>query len=145
MKLFAHPVHTMLVHFPIAFWTLGSICDGIALLGYTDAWRASAVLIGLGVSIAALAMIPGLIDLARLPDTAQKTGLFHMVYMAAAWLFYLLALVLHIDKGSISTTPDLVAVTPGVMGFACLAIGGFYGGELVYRHGAGNIMKKTLS
>ena len=141
MRVFGHPVHTMLVHFPIAFWSLASICDGVALLGYQEAWRASTVLMGLSILVATVAMVPGLIDLAKLPDRAKKTGLIHMLYMGTAWMFYLLSLVFHIDQGAIST-PNLLAISLGYAGFCCLAIGGFYGAELVYRHGAGQVSNK---
>ena len=97
MKIFGHPIHTLLVHFPIAFWTLATVCDGLALVGFMDAWRASAILIGLGVGMGALAVIPGLIDLAKLPSEAEKSGLTHMAFMLAAWCFYLGSLFLHIE------------------------------------------------
>ena len=38
MRVFGHPLHPMLVHFPIAFWTLGSACDALTLLGVPAAW-----------------------------------------------------------------------------------------------------------
>ncbi len=145
MKIFGHPVHAMLVHFPIALWSLASICDGVAILGYQEAWRASTWLMGVGVAIATIAMIPGLIDLAKLPENARVTGISHMSYMGLAWLFYLLSLVFHIDQGSVSSAPNLWGVALGAMGFGCLMVGGYYGAELVYRHGAGQIVDKSSS
>ncbi len=143
MKIFGHPVHTMLVHFPIALWSLASIFDGVALLGYQEAWRASTLLMGLGSGIATIAMLPGLVDLATLPIKARPTGQRHMSFMIVAWIFYLLALVFHIDRGAISPTPNLWGFALGAIGFGCLAIGGYYGAELVYRHGAGQISDKS--
>ncbi len=145
MKIFSHPVHTMLIHFPIALWSLASICDGVAVLGYQEAWRASTWLMGVGVVIATIAMIPGLIDLAKLPENAKGTGLTHMLFMGLAWMFYLLSIVLHIDQGSVSSTPNLWGVALSAVGFGCLMIGGYYGAELVYRHGAGQIADKSSS
>ncbi|MCF6198576.1 MAG: DUF2231 domain-containing protein [Hyphomicrobiaceae bacterium] len=137
MKIFGHPVHTMLVHFPIAFWSLATIFDALALYGVADAWRASAFLTGLGLFIGLAAMLPGLVDLARLGEAAHKTGLTHMALMSAAWGFYLASLVFHVDQGAITATPSPIAFALDMIGFLCLAIGGFYGGELVYRYGAG--------
>ena len=144
MKIFGHPVHTMLVHFPIALWSLASICDGVAIFGYPDAWRASTWLMGIGLFIAVIAMIPGLIDLAKLPEDARVTGITHMSFMGLAWLFYLLSLVFHIDQGTISSAPNIWGLALGTVGFGCLSIGGYYGAELVYRHGAGRILDKSL-
>ena len=142
MRLFAHPIHTLLVHFPIAFWTLATFCDGLAVLGFMDAWRAGAILIGLGVSMGAIAMIPGLIDLAKLPSEAEKSGLTHIAFMLTAWCFYFGSLFLHIEDKALSHEPDLSALILSIIGFCCLMIGGFFGGELVYRHGAGQLGKK---
>lgn len=139
MRIFDHPIHTLLVHFPIAFWTLASLCDGLAYVGLTDTWRVDAILIGLGVSIGAIAMIPGLIDLAKLPGEAEKSGLTHMAFMLAAWCFYLGSLFLRIEGKAFSPEPGLAALTLSIIGFCCLMIGGFFGGELVYRYGAGQL------
>ena len=137
MRIFGHPLHTMLVHFPLAFWTLASFCDGLALYGIMPAWQAATVLTGLGVIIAAIAMVPGLVDFATLEPGAQKSGLLHMSLMGLAWFFYLLAFIFHIENGAIAQTPDITGISFGMIGFLCMAVGGFYGGELVYTHGAG--------
>jgi len=137
MKIFGHPLHTMLVHFPIAFWSLATICDALALYGLADAWRASAYLTGLGLAIGLVAMLPGLVDLAKLEQVAQKTGLAHMTLMSMAWGCYLASLVFHINQGTITLIPSTIAFIFDIAGFLCLSIGGFFGGELVYHHGAG--------
>jgi len=77
-----HPIHPMLVHFPIALWMSGLL----ALLGYLAGgsvfWYrvASVGFIG-GSAFALLAAIPGMIDLfagISRRTQARRTGLQHM-------------------------------------------------------------------
>ncbi len=137
MRIFAHPLHPMLVHFPIAFWTLATVCDGCALIGITHAWSYGWIALTIGLVLAVPAIAAGFIDLARLEDAAVRDGDRHMILMGLAWVFYLCALLLRIDGQALVSEPHLLSISLSAVGFGVMMLGGWYGGQLVYHHGAG--------
>jgi uncharacterized membrane protein len=127
----------MLVHFPIAFWSLGSVCDGLALLGIQQAWRQAWLLLAVGSATAVPAAIAGLADLGKLEEPALAVAIRHMLLMGVAWSSYLAALVARIDGWTPLPAPHWLPVACSLAGFALMAAGGWHGGQLVYRLGAG--------
>src|SRR5213076_2638440 len=58
-----HPIHPMLIPFPIAFFVSTFVCDLIYWQTTTLAWATAAMwLLGAGIILAALAAIAGLTD-----------------------------------------------------------------------------------
>jgi uncharacterized membrane protein len=137
MRLFGHPAHPMLVHFPIALWSLGTLCDGLTVAGIEAAWPIGWLCLAGGSAAALPAMAVGLIDYGALKETAVPTATRHMTLMSLAWLTYLAALVLRSDGLTAETAPDRAAMAVGLAGFGLLAVGAWHGGQLVYRMGAG--------
>lgn len=137
MRIGRHPLHPMLVHFPIAFLSLSTMCDVGALLGIGKLWSYAYPLLVLGVVTALPAMAAGFYDLAGLEESARQDGDRHMLLMSAAWACYLAALVMRLENGVLTVEPQTVAVALGGVGFCIMAFGGWYGGKLVYHHGAG--------
>lgn len=137
MQLFGHPLHPALVHFPIAFWTAGSVCDGLVLAGLSQDTALATLALTLGTATALPAMFAGLSDLAGLRKDSQALGTRHMLVMALAWLAYLGALItrLHTMPGG-EVTP-ITAYSCSFAGLILLGVGGWLGGQLVYRHGSG--------
>jgi len=138
MRIFGHPVHPMLVHFPVAFWT---VATGAYLWVASDAGELVVVIAKLansaGLIMAIVAMFAGLLELRSIDkdSDAMRVAIWHMMIMATVWVFFLLALML-----SISTAPDRAvmrfgeAVCAGV-GFLLMAVGGWLGGRLIYEFG----------
>ena len=85
MRLQRHPLPPMLVHFPIAFWSLASVCDGLLMLGSTQASTYAWMAIAVASAMAVPAMINGALDIARLSNAAEADGRRHMMLMALAW------------------------------------------------------------
>ena len=133
-----HPLHPILVHFPIAFLTSASLCDIATLFGILLAWPLTFPLLGLGISTALIAMIVGLYDLSRLnhDEASEKCANQHMILMGAAWCLYLTALLMRNDNMQITPTPSIPSIILSLIGFITLCIGGWFGGKLVYQHGA---------
>jgi uncharacterized membrane protein len=127
----------MLVHLPIAFWSLGTVCDGLALLGIQQAWQQAWLLLAVGSATAVPAAIAGMADLGRLKEPAVAVGVRHMLLMGVAWSLYLAALVARIDGWAPLPAPHWLPVAFSIAGFAIMAAGGWHGGQLVYRLGAG--------
>lgn len=139
MRLFGHPLHPAMVHFPIAFWSLATACDALAYFGLADTWAHGWVLMGLGLAIGMVAMAAGFMDLTKLSEEAQAAAQHHMMAMGLAWTFYLGALMSRLQGGEPIAEPALLPVALSASGFVLLLVGGWLGGDLVYRHGAGRI------
>lgn len=135
MRLFGHPLHPMVVHFPVAFWTAATGAEVAALLGMETgrvlAFGANAA----GLASGALAMIAGVPELLKLRGDARAmaTAEKHVMLITAAWTAYLAGLLVRADGG----TADWAGAACAGLGFVLLVPGGWYGGALVYRHGAG--------
>jgi uncharacterized membrane protein len=138
MRIFGHPVHPMLVHFPIAFWTVATVAylwvaSGAGELVIVIAKVANSA----GLIMAILAMLAGLLELRSIDSDsdAMRIAIWHMMIMAIVWVCFLLALML-----SISTALDHAAVQVGEaacagVGFLLMAVGGWFGGRLIYEFG----------
>lgn len=139
MRLFGHPLHPMLVHFPIAFWTAGSLADVLTITGIGAARPIAWFAIGAGDAVAILTMMAGFIDYAALDERAVPAALRHMAWMAAAWLFYTIAFLWRGHGLAVGEGPILLPALCGFAGFVALLGGAWQGGDLVYRHGAGAV------
>jgi uncharacterized membrane protein len=139
MRLLGHPIHPMLVHFPVVFWTVAAVAYMAAALGVETAAEVAKLSNGAGLTMAALAMIAGLLEL-RAIDGASETmrvATWHMMVMATAWLCFLLALVLPASAGIDPATAKLAGVVAAAAGFLLMSTGGWLGGRLVYEFGVG--------
>lgn len=137
-RLAGHPLHPMLVHFPVALWTLAIGADAGGLVaGHDGWWQAGFACQALGVLAALAAMVAGVLDYAALPrhHPAQDTAMAHMLVMGTAWICFLASLGLRgLPDGS---TPPLPALVAAAAGFVAMACGGWLGGRLVYRFAVG--------
>jgi uncharacterized membrane protein len=135
--LFRHPIHPMLIPFPIAF-LIGALVTDIAYRSSGNAFWAEASfwLLLAGVVTGAVAAIPGMIDFSTIGRVRSLTS---------AWLHgagNVVAIVLAIINLSLRWS-DPVAGAQGwglilsVLTVAMLGVTGWLGGELTYRHRIG--------
>jgi uncharacterized membrane protein len=137
LRLAGHPLHPLLVHFPVALWTIAVFAELGGWAMGRDWWAISFGCQALGVLGAVVAMVPGFFDFVALPRShpAVDTATFHLLAMSGAWLMFIASLAL---RGLPATAaPPLVATTAAGAGFVFMAIGGWLGGRLVYRFGVG--------
>lgn len=137
MRLFGHPLHPMLVHFPIALWAVGSACDVLTLFDVSDAARIAWLSIGAGTVAAPVTMAAGMIDYAALDEAALLTAHRHMALMGTAWLLYAVAFVFASRGFGPALEPGWPSIAAALTGLAALIAGAWQGGQLVYRLGAG--------
>jgi uncharacterized membrane protein len=139
MRLLGHPIHPMLVHFPVVFWTVAVAAYIAGAFGVEDAAQVARLSNGAGLIMAVLAMIAGLVELRAIDESgeAMQVATWHMMVMATAWVFFLLALVLPISAGLDPATAQLVGVLSAGAGFLLMGAGGWLGGQLVYEFGVG--------
>lgn len=146
MRLAGHPLHPMLVHFPVAFWTVATAAHVAATAGLAEVGWLAGLAGGAGLATAALAMIAGAAELPRIDrdSAAMRIATWHMMTMATVWLLYLVAFLLQGMAVSPESGPppsasaaNLIATASAVAGFVLMAGGGWLGGQLVYGHGVG--------
>ncbi|MGS1117760.1 DUF2231 domain-containing protein [Castellaniella sp. UC4442_H9] len=132
-----HPVHPALVHFPVACWSLATAADFASIWLGESAWQWSGGLLAVGCSVAVLAMLAGLWELARVPDgPALRDTYLHMGVMLTAFALFTARLLTRLDHVQ-PLAPDTLSLVLDALGFIALAVGGWLGGRLVYGHGIG--------
>jgi uncharacterized membrane protein len=134
-----HPLHPMLIVFPLALWTTGVIFDIYAqMAGSRNAQVVAFYNIGAGIVGALAAAVPGFIDYFTLKGPVARVGTWHMslnlvavVVFTVSWLARTRA---GIDTfGADSWLPTLT----GIIGLAIVFVSGWLGGSMVYKHGVG--------
>lgn len=135
-----HPIHPMLVSFPIGFWTGSLIADIAYFATDNDFWTSmGTTLIGFGIIAALLAAVFGFIDYLTAPmDRKTKgTATKHMLVNLGVTLLYVINYVLR------ARTPETVTgYVLSVIAIAALLYSGWLGGDLVYEHKVG-VEEKT--
>ena len=130
-----HPLHAMLIVFPVGLLIFSLICDLFSLLGSNPEWTVVALYTMIGGFIGALlAAVPGLVDLLSLTDPRiKKIALIHMSLNLVAVALFATNIWLRLNGAAISGTPLFLSV----VAIAILAVSGWLGGEMVHRHGVG--------
>jgi uncharacterized membrane protein len=132
-----HPIHPMLIPFPIAF-LIGTLVSDIVYTQTDDRFWAtlSAILLGSGIVTALLAAIAGFMDF--FGDSrvrALSHAWQHMLANLAAVTLALVNLVLRMDDVADAIQPTGLILSAAVV--AILAFSGWRGGDLVYHHRVG--------
>ena len=138
MRILGHPVHPMLVHFPIAFWTAATVAYGLVAFGTGEpAVTFAKFCNGAGLLLAMLAMLAGVLELRSIEPSsdAMQVASWHMMFMATVWVCFLLALLLSVSTGIDQVTARLGQAACALAGFGFMAVGGWLGGRLVYEFG----------
>jgi uncharacterized membrane protein len=137
MKIFGHPLHIMLIHFPSALFPMDLVCS---LAGYykedTSFVSASFYAICGGVVLGWLAVITGVIDLVGIlknkPGSIKKAIIHGSINTTVLTGYTLLGLM------AFKKYPELVADGPGKLFIkaalvAILIIGNYIGGSLILK------------
>ena len=135
-RIAGHPIHPMLVPFPIVCFIGAFVADVMFTRGGSASWAtASNWLLGVGLATAALAAIAGLTDYlgdSRVRSLSDATK--HMIANVLAVLIEAFNLLLRLGN------PDFIGSTGIYLsGLVVLILlySGWKGGELVFRHGVG--------
>lgn len=136
-SLFGHPLHPLLVPFPI-------VCFVGALLTDIAYWRTafimwanfSAWLITAGLVMGGLAALLGLIDYAANRAVRRlRAAPWHMGINIVVMLLELVNILVHSRDGWTSVVPEGLALS--AVSVALLLVSGWLGQHLVYRQGVG--------
>ena len=135
-----HPVHPMLVPFPIAFYTATLVCSIVyASNGDTFWFRVAFIANCAAIVMAAVAILPGLIDWLSIPELsdAKATGLKHMVANVFSLGFFVANAAVNYTKLSSPHPPIQSALMLTAFGFLIMLYAGFKGWKMVQTHHIG--------
>jgi len=137
VKLFGHPVHPMLIPFPLGLFATAVLFDLIATFGDRDSLeRAAHYMIVVGILAGLLAAVFGAIDWIAIPSgtRAKRIGVLHGLGNVVIVVVFSVAWLLRRDDPTSPTSFVLILEIVGVIG---ALITGWLGGELVDRLGVG--------
>jgi uncharacterized membrane protein len=133
-----HPIHPMLIVFPVALWISALVCDLILVVAPGDVpqiWFTASYMAIIGGLIGAIAAaFPGAIDLVSLRNTpVRRIAVAHMainlvvvaLFVANAW----------VRRGGVDDMT--LPLTLSVIGVVLMGISGWLGGSMVHVHRVG--------
>lgn len=136
-KLLGHPIHQMLIVFPLGLLGMSLFFDLIALIwGFEALHPAAYSMIAAGIITGLVAAVFGFIDWLGIPSgtRAKRVGLMHgggnvvvVALFAASWFL----------RRENPADPALIAVVLSAVGVGIALVTGWLGGELVDRLSVG--------
>jgi uncharacterized membrane protein len=134
-KIGSHPIHPMLIPFPIVCFVLTFVADIVYVQNQNSGWAtATHWLLGIGLTFAALAAVAGLTDFFGDKRIQGADAIKHMLANVTAVVLEAVNLVLRLNNA------DFIASTgvyiSGVV-VLILIYSGWKGGDLVFKHGIG--------
>ena len=146
-RVAGHPIHPMLVAFPLAFYS-ATVATLLAYIGTREVfWYRFAMVANIaGIATAVIAALPGALDLAALPRSsrARAAGIRHAGFnMIATGLFVVTALVLYhswTERVMVDGEYQFDATIPlamAVVAWVSMVIAGSLGWTLVQTHHVG--------
>lgn len=137
-----HPVHPMLIAYPVAFYTATLVGFCIYAANPELFWLKLAIAVNVaGVVMALVAAIPGFVDWAMgVPNQtrAKRTGLFHMTLNLVALGLFIATFFIYFTNWN---GPAEVTAVPGIVlsavGVVLTVAAGFQGWILIQDHHVG--------
>ena len=134
-----HPVHPMIIPFPIALWIFSLVADVIYLWRGNPIWKdyiSFYAMLG-GILGAAVAAVPGFIDWLSITESqTKKLADWHARLNVIALLVFIADFYLRTASGARWIGTGLtVPLLLSVLGVILIGISGWLAGEMVYVHG----------
>lgn len=134
-----HPIHPMLIPFPIALWVFSLVADVIYLWRGNPVWRDWVAFYSLlaGIIGAIAAAVPGFIDWLSLTDRAVvKIANWHARLNVIALIVFAISFYLRTTSGTnLVNGSYTIPLVLSVLGVVLITISGWLGGEMVFKHG----------
>jgi|SRR5438309_6673366 len=128
-----HPVHPMLVGFPIGLWVFALVCDVVHAVSGSAIWQTVATFcVAGGIVGALLAAVPGLIDYFSIDEAEmRRIANLHLAVNLGAVVIFAINFWLRLRLPAESNVP----LGLSVVGVLAIGFGGWLGGEMVYVKG----------
>lgn len=129
-----HPLHPLIVLFPIAF-LVGAFGTDLGYWLTTDPFwaRASVWMLGVGLASGIPAVITGLSDFLRIDRVRKRTaGWAHLILNIVALGLAAVNYFLRLGNSTEAIWP--IGITLSLIVATVLGLSGWYGAELIYRH-----------
>lgn len=136
MKIFRHPLHVMLIHFPTALLPMNLVLSYLFYRTGDENFGAAAFycLIG-GVALGLLSGITGLIDLIAIKDkTAMAAALVHGGINLTAILVFSVFAYKGWKQYPQLPAPAIAALVVKLTTVIFLLVGNYLGGRLIFKH-----------
>jgi uncharacterized membrane protein len=134
-KIGGHPIHPMLIPFPIVCFILMFVADIFYVRTPIHPWAtASRILLVIGLIMAALAAVTGLTDFLGDKRIQGPDAIKHMLANVTAVVISLVNLILRWHNDAV--IPSIGIYLSGIV-VLILIYSGWKGGDLVYKHGMG--------
>jgi uncharacterized membrane protein len=136
-RLFGHPIHQMLIVFPLGLLATSLFFDIAHLLSGNPQWaEISYWLIAVGIGTGLLAAVFGFIDWTSIPSgtRAKRIGALHGGGNVVVVLLFLGSCLLRQDAPG---APETTAIVLSALAVLLALVTGWLGGELVDRLGVG--------
>lgn len=141
VKIFGHPVHPMLVAYPIAFYTSTLVSFIVYAVTNDLFWLNLGIAVNLaGVVMAAVAAVPGFVDWAvGIPRDAKakRIGLIHMSLNVGSLVLFLINLLVYFDNWNGPKVGAATGIILSLIGVGLTVAAGFFGWSLVQDHHVG--------
>ncbi len=133
-----HPLHAMLIAFPLAFLVGSAVADLVGQAGdWAGMWTVGGYLSIAGVVMGLVAAVPGFVDyVAVVPpnSSARKRATQHMLINVSALVLFAIGWTLRDWE---TMRPGWAVVVLEWIGVGLVSTGGWMGGTLVYRNQIG--------
>ena len=138
LTIAGHPIHPMVVPIPIALFLAALVTDIVYVCDGSHGWAvASRWLLGGGLVGALLAALGGFIDFAGNSNIrALRDAWLHLFANLTVVLIEGVNLILRLPDSDVAGSFGIVLSAVAAL---VLAFSGWKGGELVFRHGVGQI------
>jgi uncharacterized membrane protein len=133
-KFGGHPIHPMLVPFPIVCFILTFVLDILYVRGNTAVAHASNWLLAIGLAFAVLAALAGLTDFLGEKRIQGPDAIKHAIANVTVVVLEVINLFMrHKNPGFIASTGVYISLVVVLI----LLYSGWKGGDLVFKHGMG--------
>lgn len=138
LQIGGHPLHAMVVGYPIGLYTTALVCDLLYILVPDGFWFRMAfwaIVFGFVTHLAAAATgLPDFLAVMKERTDARRPATTHLVF--GVGLLVVQGLNLAVRGGGVAPAGGSMALPliMNLIGVSLTGIQGWYGGELVYRH-----------
>jgi uncharacterized membrane protein len=135
VKIGGHPIHPMLVMFPIVCFIGALVTDIVYLSNADSGWAtASKYLLGVGIVMALLAALAGLTDFFGDKRIQGADAIKHMIANVIAVVLEVINFFVRLNNND---AIGGIGIVLSVIVVLILAYSGWKGGDLVFKHGIG--------